>query len=117
MTPEDRARADIVDYCLAKRDRWHGYDAIPGQVDHDLANAYASVAEALTEQQPKPDAWEGDVMSPATQRFLADSQPEPVSRAELTKTVLGFNTQPHTLLDILLSHYTITRKPQGDPDV
>lgn len=52
MTPQDRARTDIVDYCLTKRDRWHGYDSIPGQVDHDLANAYASIAEALSEQQP-----------------------------------------------------------------
>lgn len=35
------------------------------------------------EQQPEPDAWEGDVMSPATQRFLTGPQPEPVSQIDL----------------------------------
>jgi hypothetical protein len=100
MTPEDRARADIVDYCLTKRDRWHGYDAIPGQIDHDLANAYASVAEALTEQQPEP------VSEDHVRMFIQDCAED----ADLNTD----GDDAEALAVAFTNRYIITRKPQGD---
>lgn len=90
---------------------------------------FARAVLALTEQQTDPDAWEGDVMSPATQQFLTGPQPEPVSQIDLRDelTSLAGNEIDRTWPDrvyaavsisrVLLFHYTITRKPQGDPDV
>lgn len=45
----------------------------------ELAAANATINTKL-HLSDLTDAWEGDVMSPATQRFLAGPQPEPVTR-------------------------------------